>query len=114
MSENSNALKPTSDWPTHGWKMSNPGDQKVNADQLRMAEREIEWAAFDVFSFLVVRYGLIVFEKYFQGYTATSPMEVQSITKSFIATLIGITLTKKMLVSLDQSVLSLFPEIVIP
>lgn len=62
-----------------------------------MVEGEIERAALDVFSFLVIRQGVIVFERYFQGFSAASPMEIRSITKSFLSTLIGIALRKNAL-----------------
>ncbi len=59
---------------------------------------------------IVVRFGKVVFEKYYNGYGAMDTFHVASVTKSFISALIGIAMDKGYIKSLDQKVLEFFPE----
>lgn len=77
---------------------------------LWLADRMIRMELPKVYSLLVIRHGAIVFEQYYQGHDAGSPFDVRSITKSFISTLIGISLAEKNIPNLDQTILSYFPE----
>jgi CubicO group peptidase (beta-lactamase class C family) len=55
-------------------------------------------------SVLVIRHGYLVYERYWQGFTATDGHDSRSVTKSFVSALVGITLRDRHLESLDQTV----------
>ena len=62
-------------------------------------------------AFLVVRDGLIVFEKYFHGYDRTTPSLSFSMSKSVLSLLVGCALDDGYLRSVDQPVTDLVPEL---
>jgi CubicO group peptidase (beta-lactamase class C family) len=55
-------------------------------------------------SVLVVRHGYLVYERYWQGRTASDGSDVQSVTKSVVSALVGIALGEGKLKGLDQTV----------
>ena len=55
-------------------------------------------------SVLVIRHGYLVYERYWQGFTAGDGHDSRSVTKSFVSALVGITLRDQHLASLDQTV----------
>lgn len=59
---------------------------------------------------IVQKNGKLLYENYFNKYTASNPVHIASVTKSIFSALIGIALEKKHLKSLDQKVLDFFPE----
>ncbi|MNM83993.1 6-aminohexanoate-dimer hydrolase [compost metagenome] len=59
---------------------------------------------------VVQKNGKLLYENYFNKYTASNPVHIASVTKSIFSALIGIALEKKHLKSLDQKVLDFFPE----
>ena len=63
-----------------------------------------------VYSLLVIRHGVIVFEQYYQGHDASTLFDVRSVTKSFISALLGIALAEQKIVNLDRTIFSYFPE----
>lgn len=77
---------------------------------MQLAHQKIRRELPNVYSLLVVRNGVIVFEQYYQGHSASSLFDVRSVTKSFISALIGIALAEKQIVNLDQKIVSYFPE----
>jgi len=97
-------------WPTLGWEGGSPQQHGMKDELLSLAHETIRRDLPDVYSLLVVRKGMIVFERYYQGFDATSLFDIRSATKSFISTLIGIAIKEKHIPNLDQKVLSYFPE----
>ncbi len=61
-------------------------------------------------SMLIVRNGRLILEEYFNGYKRESLHTIQSVTKSFTSALIGIAVNEGALKSVDQRVLSFFPD----
>ncbi len=59
---------------------------------------------------VVQKNGKLLYENYFNKYTASNPVHIASVTKSIFSALIGVALEKKHLKSLDQKVLDFFPE----
>lgn len=59
---------------------------------------------------VVQKNGKMVYEGYFNGYTAERALHVFSVTKSVISALIGIAMDKGYIKSVDQKVLEFFPE----
>jgi len=59
---------------------------------------------------VVMQGGEMVYEGYFDGYTADDTIHIASVTKSIISALIGIAIDKGYIESVDQKVLDFFPD----
>jgi CubicO group peptidase (beta-lactamase class C family) len=64
----------------------------------------------NVHSVLIIKDGKLVFEQYFYQYTNDSVQELRSASKSIYSAITGIAITKGLIKSKDESVLSYFPE----
>lgn len=73
-------------------------------------ERIISTNYKNITGIVVQKNGKLLYENYFNKYTASNPVHIASVTKSIFSTLIGIALEKKHIKSLDQKVLDFFPE----
>jgi CubicO group peptidase (beta-lactamase class C family) len=62
-----------------------------------------------IHSFLIIRHGYLLSETYWGGYHPDTQHDLQSVGRSFTATLIGIALDKGYLDGLDQRILDFFP-----
>ena len=97
-------------WPTDGWKTSTPEEQGISSKALAEAVKFIQEEDFHVHSMTVIRNGYIVADAYFYPYAPGFMHDLASCTKSFTSTLIGIALKDGHIESLDQPLLSFFPE----
>ncbi len=61
-------------------------------------------------SLLLIRHGYVVYEQYWQGFTASDGHNSFSVTKSFVSALVGIALRERHLESLDQTVEELLDD----
>jgi CubicO group peptidase (beta-lactamase class C family) len=91
-------------WPTAGWRTAAPGDQGMDPQVLDDLDTQVPERYPQVRSFLVVRHGYLVYERYWHGFDAADGQELHSITKSVTSALVGIALGDHKLKSLDQSV----------
>jgi hypothetical protein len=62
-------------------------------------------------SVLVIRHGYLVYERYWQGFTAADGHDCRSVTKSFVSALVGIALRNRHLESLAKPSRSCWPSI---
>ena len=106
-------LNNTADWPTQVWRTSTPEEQGMDSGRLSEMLAEIEQKKLDFHSLLIIRHGAIVSETYYGTYHADTPHVLYSVTKSFIATLIGIAIDQGLIDSVDHLVLDFFPDIAI-
>jgi CubicO group peptidase (beta-lactamase class C family) len=98
-------------WPTEGWQSSTPEQQGMNSEQLAKALDFLqEQDDFNIHSLLIIRNGYIVTDAYFYPFAQGSVHDTASVTKSFTATLIGITIGEGYITSVQQPVLDFFPE----
>jgi CubicO group peptidase (beta-lactamase class C family) len=97
-------------WPTSGWKTSTPEQQGMDSAKLMIADEFIQNRLPDAFSFLVVKNGYLVFEKYYSWGSPEKYAVVHSVTKSVTSALIGIALDRGYLKSVDQKLVEFFPE----
>ena len=104
------ALAPGTDWPTQDWQTTTPEEQGMDSQRLSQMLAEIEQSDLDLHSLLVIRHGAIVSETYYGTYHADTPHVLYSVTKSFIATLVGIALDRGLIDSVDHLVLDYFPD----
>jgi CubicO group peptidase (beta-lactamase class C family) len=98
------------EWPTTGWNTSTPEAQGIDAQKLAEMLQAIKDENLNLHSLLIIRYGYLVRENYFGSYDANTRHQLYSVTKSFIATLIGIALDKGYIKNTDQRVVDFFPQ----
>jgi CubicO group peptidase (beta-lactamase class C family) len=96
-------------WPTQGWKTSTPETQGMFSATL--AETFEVFHNQGVHSVAVIRNGHLVAEAYKEGTQPDIPQDVKSVTKSVTSALVGIALSERKLISLDQRVAAFFPEL---
>lgn len=59
---------------------------------------------------VIIKDGMVSYEKYFKGCTANSRVHIYSVTKSVVSILIGIALDKGYITDIEKKVLDYFPE----
>lgn len=91
-------------WPTAGWRTVAPEDHGMDAAALAEIEDQVAAAYPQVRSVLIVRHGHLVYEKYWHGLDPTSGHDVRSVTKSVVATLVGIAIAEGKIKGLDQTI----------
>lgn len=102
--------EPGGAWPTTEWNTSTPEEQGLDSRQLDELLKAIEQRGLNLHSLLIIRHGYLVSENYFGNYQADTRHQLYSVTKSFIATLIGIALDQGYLKGTDQRVVDLLPQ----
>lgn len=105
-----NVPPPRTDWPTDDWRECAPETVGLDSDLLREMDAQIQADLPQIYSVLVVRYGCLAFERYYQRFHAAVPFEVASVTKSITSALVGIALERRYLRTLDQRLTEFFPE----
>jgi len=96
-------------WPTRDWRSSSPEEQGMDGQALEVLLASIKQAGPDLDSLLVIRHGTIVSETYFHGYNQKKIHQQYSITKSFIATLVGIAIDQGLIEDTHRLVMDFFP-----
>jgi CubicO group peptidase (beta-lactamase class C family) len=81
----------------------------MDAHLLQLGDAFVRTHLLEVKSFLVVRHGKRVFERYYDPGAPQTPGDVQSVTKSVISALVGIALARGDLKSLDQKLVDFLP-----
>jgi CubicO group peptidase (beta-lactamase class C family) len=101
----------TAAWPTQGWISASPESQGLDAEKLdEMLAYIAAQESLYIQSVLVIRNGYLVLEQYYPPFTQETPHVLYSVTKSFVATLVGIAIEEGYIAGVDQPVLSFFPE----
>ncbi|NBC28769.1 MAG: serine hydrolase [Spirochaetes bacterium] len=96
--------------PELPWEMVSPESQGIrSADLSRMVEH-IDSNKLSIHSIIIYKDGTIPFEAYFEPYEKNVSHNLKSTSKGVISALVGIALREGYIESLDESVLSYFPE----
>jgi CubicO group peptidase (beta-lactamase class C family) len=96
-------------WPGRDWQTAPPEQQGLDPKRLAGLREAVSALDLNLHSLLIVRGGKIVFEEYFSPYERDSKHELFSVTKSFIATLVGIAADRGAFPDLEKTVVSYFP-----
>ncbi len=105
------AQAPDDYFPTAGWRTSTPQEQGLDKKILKRLRKRIRNNTISgVDSLLIARNGYLVTEEYFHGWGADDLHTLQSDSKSVTSLLVGIALQQGKISSVDQPVLSFFPE----
>ncbi len=97
-------------WPTTCWKKAAPETEGMDSSILEQIDYFFADSFPTMLSVLLVRHGMLVFERYYQGSQAEDSVNVKSVTKSIVSALVGIALGEHFLTDLDQRLVKFFPE----
>ncbi|GCE07479.1 serine hydrolase domain-containing protein [Dictyobacter aurantiacus] len=97
-------------WPTEDWRTSTPQEQGMDAGWQPQLMAYIGQTRPYLNAVLVIRHGYLVFEYYKENYSRESYQILNSATKSFTATLIGLALRDGFLTELDQCLEEFLPD----
>jgi CubicO group peptidase (beta-lactamase class C family) len=92
------------------WPVSTPEQQGMDSTPLAALFELIQAEAYEIDSVLIIRHGTIVADAYRYPYTADRLHVQYSITKSVIATLVGIAIDQGLLDGVNTPLLEFFPE----
>lgn len=104
--KNSYDYKSTS---SYDWKVSSPEKQGLNSDMIARAVEKVSEKAYYK-SFLIIRNGYLVLEKYHSDNNKYTMDLVYSVTKSYVSALIGIAIHQGYIESVNSKVLDFFPH----
>ncbi|NLF77931.1 MAG: serine hydrolase [Chloroflexi bacterium] len=97
-------------WPTEGWRTSTPEEQGMDSAELAGFIATFSQPQFNLDSLLVIRNGYIVAEAYSAPNQSEVPHHMYSASKSVVSALIGIAIDQGEIKSVDEKMLSFFPE----
>lgn len=98
-------------WPTPDWPSAAPEDHGLDAAPLdNLVQRIRSEEIVNIHSLLVVRFGWLVLESYFNGHDVDELHELQSVTKSFTSAAIGIAIARGKISGVGETVLEFFDE----
>jgi len=98
-------------FPTKDWAVSTPEEQGMDSVEIANLIQYFSEPAFNFDSLMVVRHGYVVAEAYSAPVQKDIPHHLASISKTIEAMLVGIALDQGYIKSLDEKVLSFFPDI---
>jgi CubicO group peptidase (beta-lactamase class C family) len=93
----------------YAWPVSSGAVQGFDSARVSAGVQEIAKNSF-IFSFLVVKNDSLVLE-YYNGFLKNNDFEIHSATKSVTSTLIGIAIDRGLIRSVQEKVLSFFPDL---
>lgn len=97
-------------WPTTEWRIADPADLGKETEKLSKLEPIIITEYSNLNGIVVVKNGVIVYERYYNGNGPDHVHHVASVTKSILSALIGIAIDSESIKNADQKVLDFFPE----
>ena len=97
-----------------GWSVSSLIEEGMDTDVIEEVTNQIMNGEFrGIHSLAIVKNGSLVHEAYFEGYQRNSLHTIYSVTKSISSALIGIAIDRSLIQSIDDTVLSFFPEYIL-
>ena len=97
-------------WPDDRWRSSSPEAQGMNSSVLADALEYIQAHKTRIHSLTIVRNGYVVLDATFFPFQRNGIHDLASVTKSITSTLIGVAIGDGKLQSVQQPVLSVFPD----
>lgn len=91
-------------WPEDDWAVGRPADHGIDPPALDAVAARVPAETPDLSALLVVRDGVLVWERYFGGHEAATPINVRSVTKSVTGFLTGIAIGRGLIAGLDQTI----------
>lgn len=100
----------TKDWVSQEGGSASPSEVGLDEKLLMEADQVIRNKMKRVNSFLVIKDGHLVMERYYNGYTRDDFQHVMSVTKSVISALIGIAIDQGLIKDVNQRIMDFFPD----
>ncbi len=91
-------------WPTNAWRTCAPEEVGMDSDRLYEVYEYAANPNINTRGIIIIRYGYIVGEAYFQGYSSNTRFPSYSIAKSFLSSLFGIAINQNLVESVDEKV----------
>lgn len=82
----------------------------MKQEQITQLNKRIKKNYRNIAGIVVLKNGKSLYEEYFNGCTAATPVHVFSVTKSILSALIGIAIDQGYIDSVDQKILDFFPD----
>lgn len=102
------ARKESAYWPTTEWRRASPESQGMDSVALLDAIKRKNFDAVGLHSLIVIRHGYVVAEAYRYPYAADTRHIMNSVTKSFTSTAIGIAIHEGLIKGVHERVLPFF------
>ena len=96
--------------PDNDWAEGKPDEYGMDGKILDQADAYIKDNYPNIYSLVVIKDGVLVYEKYYKDKGRDDHVHVFSVTKSVISSLVGIALREKYLSGLDQKLADFYPE----
>jgi CubicO group peptidase (beta-lactamase class C family) len=100
-------------YPTNGWQTSTPEQQGMQSQMLADMIEEIKNNNYSIDSVSVIRNGYMILDAYFYPFSKDLRHNIHSCTKSIMSILIGISIERGYIKSVDQPITDFFPDITI-
>lgn len=101
----------TTNWPTENWQTSPPENQGMDSESLVELLSYYRESKLNIHSMLIIRNGHIGLDACFYPFTPDGTVhDLASVTKSITSVLIGIAIDQGFIESVEQPLLSYFPE----
>jgi CubicO group peptidase (beta-lactamase class C family) len=97
-------------WPTTEWKRASPESQGMDSNALLKIIKQKDFDAAGLHSLIVIRHGYIVAEAYRYPYTASTRHIINSATKSFTSTALGIAIDEGLVKGVHERVTPFFKD----
>ena len=97
-------------WPTAGWRTTLPAAVGLDPAALEAVDARAVAEVPNLSALLAVRNGYLVFERSYNGYQPSTPINTRSVTKSVTATLVGIAIAEGDISGLDATIGELIPD----
>ena len=99
-----------SEWPTNLWSIDDAANHGVDPFGLEAVDARAVGEVPALSALLAARHGAIVFERYYAGQDAKTPINVRSVTKSVTSTLAGTARKQGLLAGIHATVGETIPE----
>lgn len=97
-------------WPTDDWIVDAPENQGMDSTKLAEVEQTINQMEYAINSLVVIKNGYLVYEYYHSGYNADYVHMIQSCTKTFTSTLVGIAIDQGLIESVNSKMMDFFDD----
>lgn len=96
-------------YESYNWETARPEDFGVSSNEIEKEMMLLNNSEF-IRSFLLVKNGKLIIEKYFHGANINSAFNIKSSTKSVLSALVGISIHKGYIKSINDNMIDYFPE----
>lgn len=98
-------------WPTTAWKTSTPEAQGIDSELINKMFENIKDSNLGIHSLLIIRNGYLVTEGHYYPYKKENRHILNSVTKSLTSGLVGLAIEDGYMKSIDQKVISIYPDV---